>query len=89
MANSELKLPSDESNQLMIKSQGISNPDYGIEPEKRSIKQLLEYGTINIDKVSGPTSHEVVSWIKKILEIDSVGHGGTLDPKVTGILPVT
>ena len=87
MANSELKLPSDEPEQLLIKSQGVSNPDYGIEPEKRSIKQLLEYGTINIDKVSGPTSHEVVSWIKKMLEIERVGHGGTLDPKVTGILP--
>ncbi|MBY9007149.1 MAG: RNA-guided pseudouridylation complex pseudouridine synthase subunit Cbf5 [Candidatus Lokiarchaeota archaeon] len=88
MEKSKLKLPSDDPEQLMIKSQGTSNPDYGLEPEKRSIKQLLEYGTINLDKVSGPTSHEVVSWIKKMLNVDSVGHGGTLDPKVTGVLPV-
>jgi H/ACA ribonucleoprotein complex subunit 4 len=40
-----------------------------------------------IDKTSGPTSHEVAAWIKKLLELDKVGHGGTLDPKVTGILP--
>jgi len=88
MANSELKLPSDDPEQLLIKSQGVSSPDYGIEPEKRDVEMLFEYGTINLDKVSGPTSHEVVSWIKKMLNIESVGHGGTLDPKVTGVLPV-
>ncbi len=42
---------------------------------------------INLDKPSGPTSHEVVSWVRKILNISNAGHGGTLDPKVTGILP--
>jgi H/ACA ribonucleoprotein complex subunit 4 len=42
-----------------------------------------------IDKTSGPTSHEVAAWIKKLLDLDKVGHGGTLDPKVTGVLPVT
>ncbi len=88
MVKSKFILPSDEPEQLLIKSQGTTNQEFGLEPEKRSIKQLLEYGTINLDKVSGPTSHEVVSWIKKILNIDSVGHGGTLDPKVTGVLPV-
>jgi H/ACA ribonucleoprotein complex subunit 4 len=42
-----------------------------------------------VDKTQGPTSHEVAAWIKKLLELDKVGHGGTLDPKVTGVLPVT
>ncbi|TFG29833.1 MAG: RNA-guided pseudouridylation complex pseudouridine synthase subunit Cbf5 [Promethearchaeota archaeon] len=87
MSNSEFKLPADESEQLLIKSQDISNSEYGCEPEKRDIKTLLQYGVINLDKPSGPTSHEVVSWVRKILEISNAGHGGTLDPKVTGVLP--
>jgi H/ACA ribonucleoprotein complex subunit 4 len=81
------KLPSDEPEQLLVKSQEITDPDYGTEPNKRSIESLLEYGVINLDKPSGPTSHEVVSWIRKILDIPLAGHGGTLDPKVTGVLP--
>jgi H/ACA ribonucleoprotein complex subunit 4 len=81
------KLPSDEPEQLLIKSQDNTNPDFGLEPEKRSIESLLQYGVINLDKPRGPTSHEVVSWIRKILQIPLAGHGGTLDPKVTGVLP--
>ena len=87
MENLEFKLPSDEPEQLLVKSQDTSNPNYGCEPEKRNIESLLQYGVINLDKPSGPTSHEVVSWVRKILGISSAGHGGTLDPKVTGVLP--
>jgi H/ACA ribonucleoprotein complex subunit 4 len=87
MEDFKLKLPADEPEQLLIKSQDNTNPDYGCEPEKRDIETLLQYGVINLDKPSGPTSHEVVSWVKKILGIQNVGHGGTLDPKVTGVLP--
>ena len=87
MENSEFRLPADESEQLLVKSQDVSNPDYGCEPEKRDIETLLQYGVINIDKPSGPTSHEVVSWVRKVLGISNSGHGGTLDPKVTGVLP--
>ncbi|MFX1509766.1 MAG: RNA-guided pseudouridylation complex pseudouridine synthase subunit Cbf5 [Promethearchaeota archaeon] len=42
----------------------------------------------NPEKPPGPTSHEVVSWIKRILAISRAGHSGTLDPQVTGVLPV-
>jgi len=87
MPNSEFKLPSDESEQLLVKSQDTTNKAYGCDPNNRSIEDLLTHGVINLDKPSGPTSHEVVSWARKILEIDNAGHGGTLDPKVTGILP--
>ncbi|UCD02089.1 MAG: RNA-guided pseudouridylation complex pseudouridine synthase subunit Cbf5 [Promethearchaeota archaeon] len=87
MQNLEFKLPSDESEQLLVKSQDNSDPNYGCEPEKRDIESLLRYGVINLDKPSGPTSHEVVSWVRKILGISNAGHGGTLDPKVTGVLP--
>lgn len=45
-------------------------------------------GIINLDKPSNPSSHEVVSWIKRILKCEKTGHSGTLDPKVTGCLLV-
>ena len=41
-----------------------------------------------MDKPSGPSSHEVDSWVKRILHVNKTGHGGTLDPKVTGVLPI-
>ncbi len=87
MENLEFKLPSDEPEQLLVKSQDNSDPKYGFDPEKRGVESLLQYGVINLDKPSGPTSHEVVSWVRKILGISNAGHGGTLDPKVTGVLP--
>ncbi len=59
---------------------------YGIEPENRTISQLLEHGYVNVDKHAGPTSHEVTDMLKRILEIEKAGHSGTLDPQVTGVL---
>lgn len=41
---------------------------------------------MNLDKPSNPSSHEVVSWVKRILKVNKTGHSGTLDPKVTGVL---
>ncbi|MFX1393016.1 MAG: RNA-guided pseudouridylation complex pseudouridine synthase subunit Cbf5 [Promethearchaeota archaeon] len=87
MQESDLKLPADEPEQLIIKSQDDTSPEFGCEPQKRKLETLLQSGVINLDKPSGPTSHEVVTWVRKILGISNAGHGGTLDPKVTGILP--
>ena len=61
---------------------------WGKIPTERSVEELLQYGIINLDKPPKPTSHEVVSYIKKILNIPRAGHSGTLDPQVTGVLPV-
>jgi len=61
----------------------------GLPPEERNLQQMLKRGVVVVDKVSGPTSHEVVAWVKKLMVLDHVGHGGTLDPNVTGVLPVT
>ena len=55
---------------------------------ERSIEQLLRYGLIILDKPPGPTSHEVVAWAKRILNIPKIGHSGTLDPQVSGVLPL-
>lgn len=60
----------------------------GSTPLKRNLTEHLKYGVINLDKPSNPSSHEVVSWIKRILKVDKTGHSGTLDPKVTGCLIV-
>ncbi|MBW2963512.1 RNA-guided pseudouridylation complex pseudouridine synthase subunit Cbf5 [Candidatus Woesearchaeota archaeon] len=50
------------------------------------VEELINYGIVNIDKPSGPTSHQVADFVQKILGIKKAGHSGTLDPKVTGIL---
>lgn len=73
---------------LLIKSEGETDPNYGNFPDKRPIEDHIRRGIINLDKPSGPTSHEVDSWVKRILGVEKTGHGGTLDPKVTGVLPV-
>ena len=65
-----------------------TNPNYGKLPKERDIHELLTNGFINLDKPSGPTSHQVDAWIKEIFEIDKVGHHGTLDPHATGVLPI-
>jgi tRNA pseudouridine55 synthase len=43
-------------------------------------------GAILIDKPAGPTSHDVVDWIRRKFGIKKVGHCGTLDPNATGLL---
>jgi len=45
-------------------------------------------GIINISKPPGMTSFAVVAWVRKLLATKKVGHTGTLDPGVTGVLPV-
>ncbi|PBH27909.1 tRNA pseudouridine(55) synthase TruB [Clostridioides difficile] len=43
---------------------------------------------ISILKPTGMTSHDVVSRVRKILNIKKVGHTGTLDPDASGVLPI-
>jgi len=69
-------------------NEDITNPEYGVYYDKRSIESLLDYGLILIDKPPGPTSHEVVAWAKRILALPKIGHSGTLDPQVSGVLPL-
>jgi tRNA pseudouridine55 synthase len=45
-------------------------------------------GIINVLKPPGMTSHDVVSYIRKVLNMKKVGHTGTLDPEAAGVLPV-
>ncbi|MBN1544291.1 RNA-guided pseudouridylation complex pseudouridine synthase subunit Cbf5 [Candidatus Woesearchaeota archaeon] len=72
---------------ILVKKQSETSDKYGCSPEARSTEQLLQLGIINIDKPKGPTSHQVSAYVQKILGAKKGGHSGTLDPKVTGVLP--
>jgi len=74
---------------MIVKCEEISNPDFGNYPGSRPVEEILKCGVVIIDKPSGPTSHQVAAWIRDMLGIKKVGHSGTLDPKVTGVLVVT
>ena len=56
--------------------------------KKKTTVELLEFGIINIDKPSGPTSFDVSDFVRKKLGLRKTSHFGTLDPKVTGVLPI-
>ena len=45
-------------------------------------------GFLAIDKPFGLTSHDCVCRLRKVYGIRRIGHGGTLDPAVTGVLPI-
>jgi H/ACA ribonucleoprotein complex subunit 4 len=74
---------------LQIKAEEETDPRYGCNPTERAAEDYIKFGVINLDKPSGPSSHEVTAWTKRLLGLGHAGHGGTLDPKVTGILPIT
>jgi len=81
--------PWETKRESLTKTEDRTNPKYGYTPLERPVEEYIKYGVINLDKPAGPTSHEVAAWTKKILKITAIGHGGTLDPQVTGVLPVT
>jgi len=45
-------------------------------------------GFINLNKPAGMTSHDCVGRVRRLLKLKRVGHGGTLDPAVAGVLPI-
>jgi H/ACA ribonucleoprotein complex subunit 4 len=66
-------------------------------PPDRSPAELLSFGVVNLDKPPGPSSHEVADWVQTFVAdaladtdetVDRVAHAGTLDPTVTGSLPL-
>lgn len=46
------------------------------------------YGFLNLNKPLGLTSHDCVAQVRRLLRLKKVGHGGTLDPAATGVLPM-
>lgn len=56
--------------------------------QEKPISELINFSIINIDKPSGPTSFQTDEIIKRKLGLRKTSHFGTLDPKVTGVLPI-
>jgi tRNA pseudouridine55 synthase len=88
MEESSPSFPQPEPKQILERTHDSTNSSWGSDPVKRPIAEHLKLGVIAIDKPSGPSSHEVVAWIKRMLGLEHAGHAGTLDPAVTGVLPV-
>ncbi|MBA3064833.1 RNA-guided pseudouridylation complex pseudouridine synthase subunit Cbf5, partial [Candidatus Woesearchaeota archaeon] len=73
---------------ILIRKKFVTSSKFGCDPDKRTVKELINYGIVNIDMPPGPTSHQVSAYLQKILNISKAGHSGTLDPGVTGVLPI-
>lgn len=58
---------------------------------EKTIHELLQFSIINLDKPAGPTSFGTDLLVRKIIgkeKVSSASHFGTLDPQVTGVLPI-
>jgi len=73
------KAPWERERKLMVKAEEETNPRYGHKPEERPVQEYVRFGVINLDKPAGPSSHEVTAWVKRILNVERAGHGGTLE----------
>jgi tRNA pseudouridine55 synthase len=49
---------------------------------------MTVHGFLNLDKPAGITSHDVVAQLRRLVRQKRIGHGGTLDPAATGVLPI-
>ena len=74
---------------MLIKDPDAIPDRWGKKPSDRSIGELLSAGVVILDKPSGPTSHQATAWVRDVLHVEHIGHGGTLDPYVSGVLPIT
>jgi H/ACA ribonucleoprotein complex subunit 4 len=81
--------PSFISRKRLVRAQFEPDPRFGLTPASRPVDVLLRQGVVVLDKPAGPTSHQVAAWARDMLKLPRAGHGGTLDPGVTGVLPVT
>ena len=73
--------PWETERKLLVKLEEETDPSYGCPPLKRPLDQHIRFGLINLDKPSGPSSHEVVAWVKRMLGLKHAGHGGTLETR--------
>lgn len=66
----------------------LASSQHSVAPEDRKIKDYIRKGIVIIDKPKGPTSHQVSAWVRNMAGAEKAGHGGTLDPNVSGVLPI-
>jgi len=75
--------------EVVEKKKGEETSDkWGKKPVEREIPELLQFGVVNLDKPPGPTSHQTADMVKRVLGVKKAGHSGTLDPGVTGVIPI-
>ena len=77
-----------EERKILVKREENTDSKFGCIPEKRSVEELINRGVICINKPDGPTSFIVSDHVKTMLNCKKTSHGGTLDPHVSGVLPI-
>jgi len=65
--------------ETVVKIDADTSASLGYNPHARPIDLHIRFGMVNLDKPAGPSSHEVVAWVKLMLDLKHAGHGGTLD----------
>ena len=73
---------------IVLGADAVTSSDHGCAPSDRNIDQLFDSGFILLDKAPGPSSHQVSAWARDMMGLEKLGHGGTLDPFATGLLPL-
>ena len=73
---------------MILDENASTDEALGTYPDQKTIEQRLEGGFFLLDKGAGPTSHQVAAWVRDLLGLTRLGHGGTLDPFATGVLPL-
>jgi len=76
------------SKTIILDDAAVTDDAIGTYPDQKTIEQRLESGFFLLDKGAGPTSHQAAAWVRDMLELPRLGHGGTLDPFATGVLPL-
>lgn len=75
----ETKLPFERiKRKILVRKKATTDASLGKKPKDRSVEELIQYGIIVLNKNQGPTSHQQVDYVKKVLGINKAGHSGTL-----------
>jgi len=72
----------------LVRADEETDESLGKRPADRTMAEVLKAAVVVVDKHPGPTSHQVTAWARKIFGAERSGHSGTLDPGVSGVLPV-
>ncbi len=79
MTYKKITPPWEVKREILVREEAETSEKYGCPPDRRPLQEHLRFGYVNLDKPAGPSSHEVTAWVKKILGVSHVGHGGTLE----------
>lgn len=64
---------------LVVKEDSETSWEFGYNPNSRPLEKLMESGIIVLDKQRGPTSHDFIATMKRLLGVSKAGHSGTLE----------